>query len=390
MLRSLSLDGFKAFGKGEVQLRPFTVLIGPNGSGKTTIMEAIDILGRLVTGSIKDLLEIKGWEYGDLPHLRGATSEFSITADLDLAGASMQWTVALGTRRRPGISGELVQVMLPGSRGTGETPVTILERRGRAMWRMDADGQSDTITQTLTSSWLSAIGDEDNDRFPQLVQIAAWARGIRGYFFLDPLRLRSPSRGDGHELGVNGEYLAPFLARLRDRNRAAFLRVENRVRKHYPRLVELHAARKGNGLAHLEITERWNGETARFNARQVSDGLLRLIAVAAMHELPITPSVLLLDEVENGLHPHLLGGFVRMLQDLVKSSAGTTQVILTTHSPITVNFCESADDVIVVMRGRGGHPQCRPLSKTRGFDKLRAHFELGELWYNVGERDLVR
>jgi predicted ATPase len=168
MLRSLSLDGFKAFGKGEVQLRPFTVLLGPNGSGKTTIMEAIDILGRLVTGSIKDLLEIKGWEYGDLPYLRGATSEFSITADLDLAGTSMQWTVALGTHQRPGISGELVQVMLPGSRGTGEAPVTILKRRGRAMWRRDADGQSDTITQTLTSSWLSAIGDEDKDRFRSL------------------------------------------------------------------------------------------------------------------------------------------------------------------------------------------------------------------------------
>lgn len=390
MLRRLSLDGFKAFGKGEVQLRPFTVLIGPNGSGKTTILEAIDILGRLVTGTIKDLLDIKGWEYGDLPHLRGATSEFSITADLDLADENMQWTVGLGARRRPGISGEQVQVMPTGLRGAGEAPVVILERHGRAMWRMDADAKIDTITQTLTSSWLSAIGDEDEGRFPQLVQIANWARGVRGYFFLDPLRLRSPSRGDGRELGVNGEYLAPFLARLRDRHRAAFLRIEHRVRKHYPRLVELHAVRKGNGLAHLEVTERWNGETARFNARQVSDGLLRLVAVAAMHELPVTPSVLLLDEVENGLHPHLLGGFVRMLQDLVKSSAGATQVILTTHSPITVNFCESADDVILVTRGRGGHPQCRPLSKTRGFDKLRAHFELGELWYNVGERDLMR
>jgi len=68
-----------------------------------------------------------------------------------------------------------------------------------------------------------------------------------------------------------------------------------------------------------------------------------------------------------------------MLQDLVTSSAGRTQVILTTHSPITLNFCESADDVLLVTRGRGGHPQCRPLSKTRGFDRLRAHFELGEL-----------
>lgn len=389
MLRRLSLKGFKAYGEGVVPLRPFTVLIGPNGAGKTTIMEAIDVLGRLVTDSIKDLLDVKGWEYGDLPHLRAATSAFSITTEHTLGERTLAWTLALGARRRPGISSELVTVRVP--RNTS-IPINciLLERHGRKMSRVDANGDKESITQTLTSSWLSAIGPEDEKRFPHLVALATWARGIRGYFFLDPIRLRSPSRGDGSELGVNGESLAPFLARLRERDREAFTRVQERVKKHYPRLVELHPVRRGYGWTHLEVTERWNGETARFNARQVSDGLLRLVAVAAMHELPSVPSVLLLDEIENGLHPHLLGGFVKMLQALVKSRAGATQVILTTHSPITVNFCESADDVLLVTRERGGHPRCRPLSETRGFEKLRNHFELGELWYNVGERDLTR
>ncbi len=258
------------------------------------------------------------------------------------------------------------------------------------MKRWAADGKEESISQTLTSSWLSAIDEQDRDRFPELFQVASWARRIRGYFFLDPLKLRSPSRGEGDEIGVNGESLAPFLARLKNRDRAAFERVQKRVQKHYPRLVELHPVRRGYGWTHLEVTERWNGETARFNARHVSDGLLRIIAVAAMHELPVSPSVLLLDEIENGLHPQLLGGFVRMLQDLVREKRGETQIVLATHSPITVNFCESPDDVLLVTRGRGGHPTCTPLSKTRGFEKLRAHFDLGELWYNVGEKDLVR
>jgi predicted ATPase len=361
MLRRLSLKGFKAYGDGDVPLRPFTVLIGPNGAGKTTLLEAIDVLGRLVTGSIKELLDVKGWEYGDLPHLRAATSELSITSEHALGERTLVWTLALGARRRPGIRSELVEVTvpLPGD-PRRRLLVRQLARRGRKMSRVDTKGETESITQTLTSSWLSAIGTEDVHRFPLLLQLATWARGVRGYFFLDPIRLRSPSRGEGSELGVHGESLAPFLARLRERDREAFIRVQDRVKKHYPRLVELHPVRRGYGWTYLEVTERWNGETARFNARQVSDGLLRLVAVAAMHELPSAPSVLLLDEIENGLHPHLLGGFVKMLQELVKSSAGATQVILTTHSPITVNFCESADDVLLVTRGKGGHPQCRP------------------------------
>lgn len=393
MLRKLALDGFKAYGHAEVDLRPFTVLIGPNGAGKTTIMEAIDVLGRMVTGSIKDLLEVKGWEYGDLPHLRAATSEFALTATLGFDDEVLIWKLGLGTRRRPGISNEAVLKVPPPAAGADARSRSVrelLRRKGRHMERTDVNGTSETVTQTLTSSWLNTIGEEDRVRFPELHRIATWARGIRGYFFLDPLRLRRPSHGEGHEIGVNGETLAPFLARLRDRDRAAFNRIEDRVRKHYPKLVELHPMRRGQGWTDLEVTERWNGETARFNARQVSDGLLRLVAVAAMHELPTVPSVLLLDEVENGLHPHLLGGFVKMLQDLVKERAGATQVILTTHSPITVNFCESADDVILVTRGKGGVPRCRSLSKTHGFEKLREHFDLGELWYNVGEKELTK
>lgn len=101
MLRSLTLEGFKAYAGDAIPLRPFTVLIGPNGAGKTTLLEAVDVLGRLVTGTIKELLDVKGWEYGDLPHLRSPSKAFSITADIEVGRASVRWTIGLGARRRP-------------------------------------------------------------------------------------------------------------------------------------------------------------------------------------------------------------------------------------------------------------------------------------------------
>lgn len=387
MLTSLKLEGFKAYGDGVIPLRPFTVLIGPNGAGKTTLMEAIDLLNWLVVGSITELLEIKHWEYSDLPHLRSATKAFSITATLLLNKRIVVWELGLGARRRPGISHERVTVFPKGADGNGNDGKVVLERNGRQMSRTDEAGVVDKITQTLTSSWLSAITDEDERRFPWLVAVANWARAIRGYFFLDPNKLRSSSRGEGQELGINGENLASFLYRLHKKDRAAFSRVQDRVKRHYPRLVGILPKAERYGWTHLDITERWNGETATFNARQVSSGLLRLMTVAAMHELPNPPSVLLLDEIENGVHPHLLEGFVRMLQELVQKRS--TQVILATHSPITVNFCKP-EDVILVTRGAHGHPTCIPLSAAKGFDRLAEQFGAGELWYNIGEDKLTR
>ncbi|MEW6366694.1 MAG: AAA family ATPase [Acidobacteriota bacterium] len=383
MLTALSLESFKAFAKARIPLQPFTMLIGPNGAGKSTILQAIDLLGGLVTSSVPEYLQSRAWEYADLPHLRARNVRLSISAELDFSGSPVVWGVALGARRFAGIAGESVQVV-----GGQE----LLGRAGRNMWRWNEQKRTvETIQQTLTSSWLSTLDVErDASNFPVLVEVARWARGVQCYFFLDPLKLRAPGRGEPSGIGLHGEFLAPFLARLRERDRERFDRLIDRVREHYPRLIALHPKRTQYGWTQLEVTEKWNNEKATFNARQVSDGLLRLIAVAAMYEQPESPSVLLLDEIENGLHPHLLGAFIGMLQAFVKQRAGKSQVIVATHSPLAVNFCESPDAIILVARGRGGQPRVVPLDSTHGFQRLRRHFDHGELWYNLGEDKLIR
>lgn len=391
MIRRLQIRSFKAFSDESVSeerwihLQPFTMLVGPNGSGKSTILQAIDTLGWLSNGTINEMLASHHWEYSDLPHLRAERSQITIDSEVELPDAQVRWTLSLGARRSPGVASELI------TKQEGDGRRNIILRKGRHLARMpERDGAGEEISLTLPSSWLNAVDSKaDAHQFPTLVALADWARRIRAYYFLDPEALRAPSRAKGaklDELGLHGENLAAFLARIKSRPKD-FARVIDRVRAHYPRLVDIHLRKTSYGWTHLEITEKWNGEQARFNARQVSDGLLRLIAVAAMHELRDPPSVLLLDEIENGLHPRLLGGLVSMLEELVK--AGRTQVIAATHSPITLNYVSSAESVLVVTRARGGGVQVTPMPETKGFQSLREHFELGELWYNVGEERLV-
>jgi predicted ATPase len=392
VIRRLKIQSFKAFSDEPVDeqegilLQPFTTLVGPNGSGKSTILQAIDTLGWLSASSIREMLDAHHWEYADLPHLRAERAQVSIEAEIELPEACVRWRLGLGSRRAPGVALEAIR------KEEGDAWRNIVLRAGRNVVRLpERDGAGvETTTLSLASSWLSTIDPKaDSHSFPTLVALAAWAKGIRAYYFLDPVALRAPSRAKDtrfDELGLHGENLASFLARVKKRP-DDFARLIERVRAHYPRLVDIHVRRTNDGWTHIEITEKWNGEQARFNARQVSDGLLRLIAVAAMHELREPPSVLLLDEIENGLHPRLLGGFVAMLEDLAKS--GRTQVIVATHSPITLNYVSSPASVLLVTRGTGGGVQVTPMSEARSFQSLREQFELGELWYNVGEDRLV-
>lgn len=393
MIRRLWIESFKAFSEDSkkqspgIPLQPFTVLVGPNGSGKSTILQAIDMLGWLSGGTINEMLRGLGWKYSDLPHLRSDKKQIVVGMEVELGqpAVEVQWWLRLGTRRYPGISVETVEVR---SGGRWED---VVARDGRRVFRRSERTRAEEIVRlTLPASWLSTIDPhEDAGDYPTLVALAQMAKRIRAYYFLDPVALRGPSRGNDEssdELGFHGENLASFLGRIKTRPKD-FARLVDRVRAHYPRLVDIHVRRKSDGFTHIEITEKWNGEQATFNARQVSDGLLRLIAVAAMHELREPPSVLLLDEIENGLHPRLLGGFVEMLEELAKS--GRTQVIVATHSPITLNYVSAPEAVLLVTRGKGGGVTVTPMSEVKGIESLREQFALGELWYNAGEERLV-
>ncbi len=395
MLRSLRIESFKAFSttKGRkgatstpIRFAPLTVFVGPNGAGKTTVLQALDILGSLVRMNISEMLEAHGWEYADLPHLRSKTPSISLQVEIELGAAVVEWTLTLGTRLHPGIAGELVR-----TRGLDDAIwLTLLERKGRqiTVTRESTGERLVTPLLTLPQSWLAtldATAREDAASFPGLLALKSWAERIHAFWSLSPATLRSPSRGATERVGPRGDDLASFLFRLKKNRPKRFDAFVKRVAHHYPRLVQIVPRSGQYGWKYLDITERWNGEKATFNARQVSDGLLRLMAVASVPEWDTPPSIVLLDEVENGLHPRLIGGIAALLDEV----SATTQVAVTTHSPITLNYVP-AESTRLVTRGRGGAVTVTPLDETKNYSKLREHFQPGELWYNAGEERLVR
>lgn len=390
MLRSLRIESFKAFGgstnHGRIDFLPLTVFVGPNGAGKTTILQALDILGCLARMTISEMLEAHGWDYDDLPHLRSKTPTIHLVAEVAVGSTVIEWTLSLGTRLHPGIAGERVR-----SRSLeGADWRTLLERKGRQISVMrEPSGESvQPPLVTLPQSWLAtldATAEVDAADFPGLLALKDWAERIHAFWSLNPSTLRSPSRGMTTRVGSRGDELASFLFRLKKDRPKRFSAFTKRVAKHYPRLVQVEPRSGQYGWKYLEVSERWNGEKATFNARQVSDGLLRLMAVASIPDWEHPPSILLLDEIENGLHPRMIGGIAELLAEVTTG----TQVAATTHSPITLNYIP-AESTRVVTRGRGGSVLVTPLPSTRDYDRLREHFEPGELWYNAGEERLVR
>jgi predicted ATPase len=379
-LRDLRIQTFKSYEDETIPLQSASFLVGPNGSGKTGILQAIEFFGALTRGTLREELEAREFEYKDLPWLRGERQQFGFTAVLEWEGRTIEWLLRFGARRNPGIHTEQVRL---------DDDEELMHRKERSMWRLDrTSGELERVKQTLTSSWLGAVDEEDEERFPELVAVADWARGVRPYVTLDPSVLRRASRRTSDGLGPRGEDLAGFLRWLRDEHPQRFEQMQERVRARYKPLRGVILKTAGYGWFRVSVEERWGGESVRLLAPQVSDGLLRLIAISAMHELPDPPSVVMIDEIENGLHPHLVGTVVEMLEELARSTE--IQVVATSHSPIALNYVSDASHVLVVRRDRAGRSRVKQLDRTAGFARIGGRLDPGELWYNLGEENLFK
>jgi predicted ATPase len=124
----------------------------------------------------------------------------------------------------------------------------------------------------------------------------------------------------------------------------------------------------------------------RLRAAHASDGMLFVLAYLALRHSPQSPSLLLLEEPENGIHPQRLKDLMSILRELVAESS-RTQVIMTTHSPYLVDLFKP-EEVTLCFRDEYGDVRTQRLDESPIVNKRMKTFTLGEIW--SAEEDVVR
>jgi predicted ATPase len=173
------------------------------------------------------------------------------------------------------------------------------------------------------------------------------------------------------DIGTRGDRLAGFLAALDVDQRS---RVVSRVGLFYP-LNELETVRKRAGWIDLILSERFANFGA-VPATQMSDGFMRLLALCAVPELP-NVSMVLLDELEDGIEPHILGRLVTLV-----ASETRAQIIATSHSPILANVV-GASGLRLISRTAEGRAVAVEVGALPAFQIGSQYLGPGELWANT-------
>jgi predicted ATPase len=404
MLKRLYIDNFKSLSEFSLpadggDLPQFVCLVGLNGSGKSTVLQALDFLSRLVAGDMSSWMSARKWENSQLvsKFSKKRTITFSMEFEDETFG-TLRWAGAYNVLEGRCVSEELEIInedsnILPTSSFKYEKGVI----RDHENKKIEVTSEhSGSIFSSIRSSVLGKKG-----RYAPII-LKYYLSGVKSLELLSPSAMRAPSR-DAVDVGMGGKRLAAFINGLSKKEKSA-LQVE--LSKFYPALSKISARSSQYGWKRIFVSERF-GADLEFDARHVNDGLLRIAAIVAQtvaeERLPEDVSkggnledlgnpehkayqFVLLDEIENGINPELVSRLVKYLTQVRQ------QVFVTTHSPLILNFLDddtAKKSVFLLYRKKSGASSVVRLFSLPQAGERLAVMGAGEAYLDMGLEEIT-
>jgi predicted ATPase len=338
-IRRLSIDGFGPFASTEFVLAPLVILVGANGSGKTSLFELLRAVRDYTRSTIPPEI-IPGWETREVYHRPGPDR---LSWGIDFFGADAKYSFAvdlIGSLGNPSVAKEVVEAV------DGDREITRLDRSGDFGF---ISGPSIRLPLRNVRPNQLALQSYVNPDYQILYrlkeQIDSW-RFFSGIRFNDR-QLRQPALiEEKPTLRDDGGNLPSVLNWLQIENPTLFNELELHLRGIIPGFRSLGVRPSGAGRVTLAWDE--DGLVNPLTAADLSDGSLRLLLWLTLALTPNPPALVCIDEPEVGLHPRTLP----KLAGLLKKLSDRTQVLVATHSSYLLAQFDVSD--VAVLRKRNG------------------------------------
>lgn len=354
-LQSVKLQRFKAaFDPEPIELRPLSVLIGRNGSGKSTLLEALQWLDTAMRFDAR-VASDRYFGVRDLINLRGDASWFGLR-------------LVLSRRDAAGPDSTVSYEVIVEAESDGGTP-RIAEERLWVGKPAPANFYIKTDSKTGQRTFCAReMGRPIPFSGPERLALSHGASPLenslkaffRDWVFLrlSPSRLArgSPARRKSFEpmLDEEGQNLPALLHELSPAQRRDLV---ERVQQVLPGMRDVRVDEPGSRDTNVNyaLLERmpYKGRAGERDfpipSWMLSEGTRRITALFALlvHEPP--PSLLCIEEVENGLDPKTT---LLVLKELQSAADQGTQVLVTTHNPWLLDHVP-LDDIFEARRVRG-------------------------------------
>lgn len=370
MIQSFTIENFKSFERATLPLAPLTLLIGANASGKSNAIEAMQLLAWLAEGRpMTNLLyAIREQELS----LRGGFKDLLWT-DGEI---SLGYEVADNPQQPPQKFSLVLSVTPEGlllAQKTGNSIESALKER---IDRIRSAAQEVTDLDVRRSL-------EDFTR--RIVEIAATKHLLLDFadlLFLDaePRRMREYSFLQEKRLKRDGSALSSVLHRVTEEEgkKAQILEMIRSLPEQD--ISDISYIETPRGEVMVQLHETFGGKAVPREAALLSDGTLRVLAVAAALFSVPEGSLVVIEEIDNGVHPSRAEILLSNIQKIAQER--NLRVLLTTHNPALLDALplDAVPDVVACYRDpEKGDSRLVRLEDLESYSELVAQGPLGRL-----------
>ncbi|MEM7536474.1 MAG: AAA family ATPase [Chloroflexota bacterium] len=346
-LSHLHIKNYRRLVDVDLPLRPLTTIIGPNGVGKTSLLEIFQLLSSASDMKLQKFIEDQGG-FTSIFSYAPAEPETRLELSLDIDGGNANSPAPM--RYHFSLARESV-----GYRVADE----------RLMRIADTDTVTPQIYLDAQDSSIRYFDSETNQlespkRWSHRERELALAQAPRSYAEPEIVRfllgeIYHYSRLDVSERAVvrlpqaitpairpgpNGENLYSALFSLRLHHRTIFDRISELLWQGFDGFQEIDFEIVGAGQVSLVWREQQHNQL--LYPQQLSEGTLRFLWLITVLLAPAPPVMLLIDEPEVSLHPTLQ----QLLAALLQEAKLNTMIVVATHSPDLIGWLEP-DEVLV-------------------------------------------
>ncbi len=342
MIRKAKFDNFKGLRSVEVTFDSrFSVLVGPNGSGKTSILQGIETV-------------IRAW------------SDPSFLVNLVQGAHSLTQLQSVGSKKQ-------VQVQVFDEPDTGYCVL----------------GVSPHQNQPLPSPLIRIKAGKATQVEIQERSTPPFSPVLRPHYRSSEIAKPSITQATPPPVNAEGAGLPSLLGYLKLRDDELFDRIEERFCRVIPSIKKLRIDR--NQVGGAAASEQLLFDTtyaAKVPADQMSDGTLYILALVVAILGPHRPKTLLIDDIDLRLHPKAQYELVTLLKQFL-TEFSDLQIIATSHSPYMLDKLEP-NEVRVTGLGEDGAVVVARLEDHPDFKKWKASMSPGEFWSHTGEEWLKK
>lgn len=406
MLRTFSLENFKSYRQATLPLDALTVLIGANASGKSNLIEGMRLLSwlaqgqklsaiqyavqsgnQVIRGTIDDLIYQHQSRFG----FRVRTSaEVWDSLSMSIERRTDGLHINAETLTHDGANIPLYTLDQAATRNSTDVGVAYNNfAKGPNKPRITCNDQSAIFTQLTSPASFAKEHSKSRKYIPPLAEdLERW---LSAMLFLNPTpaQMRNYAFPSDALLQENGSNVSAVLFNLWGRdeqahepcyaaNRATLLNfIQSLPEQNIVRLSFLEEPRGGVLLC---LTETFGNVEHDYHAGLLSDGSLRVLALAAAMLSAAPGSLVVIEEIDNGIHPSRAQHLLQHVQSI--ASDRQLRVLISTHNPAMLDALpESAlQDVVFCYRDPAdGSSRLVRLAELPDYPELMAQGSLGDL-----------